>query len=236
LKKYFKFGVYKLLFVLFLFTQTSCDRSVVKGDVLSEGIIEYDITYPVLDTGLLGVNMLPSIMTLTFKNDRYKVEISSAMGTISMGFISDGSAEKLDYYLKIINQRFISRFNSKGIRHLNQRFPAYNLVPADTMKEIAGYDCKGYKVHYFSNFAPDHMVYFTDNIRIKNPNWCTPYPKISGILFSYRMQYEGLVMHLEARKVKAIEVKDSDFNLPTDYKVIANPQIVRRLEELFSSI
>lgn len=185
---------------------------------------------------MLGVNMLPTDMTLLFKGDKYKVEINSGLNTIKMGFVSDGSQKKLDYFLKIINQRFISRFNAKGIRHLNQRFPAYRLIPTENQRIIAGYTCREYRVHFFSNFAPDYTLYAAENINIKDPNWCTPYPKVDGLMFSYRLQFEGLVMHLEARKVIKKLVKDGEFSLPTDHKIITNPQIVRRMEELFSSI
>jgi hypothetical protein len=208
----------------------------VHGDILSEGVIEYDITYPTLDSGLLGANMLPSTMILTFKDDKYKLETGGQYRPISLGFVSDGRSEKLDFFIKIINQRFISRFNKKGIRHLNQRLPPYMTEVLPDTAMIAGYECTGYRINYFSNFAPDYDLYTTPNIKIANPNWCTPYPKIEGVMLQYRLQYEGLVMQLKAVKVKAVKVKDADLDSPKDYKIISNPQIVRRLEELFSSI
>jgi len=105
-----------LLTVLFL---TSCEgekKSVFNENGITEGVINYTVSYPYLDSNDLGLNILPKSMDFTFKNNKYRIESIGGMGLFAAGYVSDNEKLEMDYFLKMISSKFVSRFNEKGVK------------------------------------------------------------------------------------------------------------------------
>jgi hypothetical protein len=200
---------------------------------VSEGSIEFNVTYPYLDSNDIGLNLLPSTMTMVFKNNKYRVESTGGMGLFLTGYVSDNDKKQMDYFLKIISQKFISRYSAKGLKSLHKDFPSYRLETLDSTRTIAGMECYGYKVVYYSNVVGDHYIWATDQIDLVGSNWCNPFPQIPGVMLAYQVQRSGLVINFEASKFTPSKLSDADFKTPLDYKVISNRALIRKMEEAF---
>ena len=196
-------------------------------------MIEYKITYPNLDSNDIGLNLLPQKMIFKFKDNKYRIHSEGGMGLFVTGFISNNEEKKMDYFLKMISAKFVSRFNTKGLKHLHEDFPAYRLDPIDSSRTIAGLHCKGTKVVYYSNVVSDHEIWYTDQIELTEPNWCSPFKNIPGVMMSYQVQRSGLVIRFEADKISQDSIPDSEFRVPLEYKAVSNKKLVRKLEEAF---
>jgi len=221
------------LTVLFL---TSCEgekKSVFNENGITEGVINYTVSYPYLDSNDLGLNILPKSMDFTFKNNKYRIESIGGMGLFAAGYVSDNEKLEMDYFLKMISSKFVSRFNEKGVKKLHKEFPAFRLEKIDSNKTIAGYNCKGLRVVYYSNVVKDHNMWFTTDINNPGVNWCSPFPEIEGVLLEYQIQRDGLVINFVANTVNGDKVDDDKFKIPVNYKVIPNRALVRKMEEAF---
>lgn len=229
--------MYRVIFLLLtIATLTSCEeetKSVFNKNGITEGAINYNVTYPYLDSNDLGLNILPKTMDFSFKNHMYRIESVGGMGLFAAGYVSNNTEKNMDYFLKMISSRFVSRFNVKGVKKLHKEFPAFRLEKIDSSKTIAGYKCSGYKVVYYSNVVQDHNIWFTTDINIPDVNWCSPYAEIEGVLLEYQLQRDGLVINFKANSVSNKKIDDELFSIPVNYKVIPNRALVRKMEEAF---
>ncbi|MCB0481046.1 MAG: hypothetical protein KDC83_06410 [Flavobacteriales bacterium] len=199
----------------------------------TEGMIEYNLTYPFLDTNDIGLNLLPDKMTLIFKDHTYRMESIGGMGLFAAGYVSNMDRRTMDYFLKIVSAKYVSRFTETTIKFFNQDFPAFRSMPVDSTRVIAGYECKGLQIIFYDNPIPDYVIWYTDEINLKNSNWCNPFNSIDGVLMEYMIQSNGLVMKLTAAEVLPETINPEQLRIPTDYKIVSNKVLMRKMEEAF---
>jgi len=69
-------------------------------------------------------------------------------------------------------------------------------------------------------------------IKIKEPNWCTPFKSVPGVLMEYRVERFNVIMHFTAVEVEKSKIKDTEFLVPKKYKEISIDAMEKNLEEL----
>lgn len=216
---------------------TSCSQFKPANNDLTvdQGHIIYDVTYPFLDSNDIGLNLLPSEMTLTFRGDQYKAESIGGMGLFAAGFVSNNKDKTMDYFMKVISAKYVSRFTEKGVKRFHNNFPSYRLVDLDTSRVIAGVDCKGTQIIFYNNIVSDYIIWHTDEINIKNFNWCSPFPAVPGVLMEYQLQQEGLVLKMTANRIERDSVGIDHFKIPLDFDIVSNQTLTRKMKEAFMS-
>ena len=234
LTKYFSWISLSLVVGILLF---SCSQNTESEDwnTMQQGHIIYDISYPYLDSNDIGLNLLPSEMTLTFKGDQYKAESVGGMGLFAAGFISNNKEKTMDYTMKIISAKYASRFTEKGIKRFHSDFPSYRLVELDSTRTIAGLECNATQVLFYNNVISDYIIWHTQQIQLKNSNWCSPFPAIPGVLMEYQVQQQGLVLKMKAKTIEADSVTLDHFKVPLDFKIVSNQTLTRKMKEAFMS-
>lgn len=216
-----------LLAYYFLFS----DHSFAGPDI-SEGVIEYDISYPKLDPNSMMVAGMPDKAFLRFKNNNTSNEMSGMMGLISISYITNHASKLIEQRLTLINKKYASNINAEDLKRLNESY-IEKVTETGGTKEIAGYKCNEASVKLLDGTSVN--VYFTDDIEIEDANWSNPYRAINGVLMDFTMERYGVSMHLTATSVKAEKCEDELFKLPADsseYKLIEFAELEKILEEL----
>ena len=77
-------------------------------------------------------------------------------------------------------------------------------------------------------------VYYTPDIGTENSNALTPYKELKGMPLDYRVLRLGLEMHFIATCVKSEEIKDSEFDVPSYYKILNRPEFDKEFNRLFA--
>ena len=101
----------------------------------------------------------------------------------------------------------------------------FKITEVDGTKMIAGYKCKKAMAKSIDGKAPDVELYYTNDIKLDDPNWATPFKGIDGVLMQYRISKYGFYMEFTAQKVEPEKVDDQLFIMPADYKIISKQQI-----------
>ena len=205
------------------------DKGILGGKNISEGVIEYDITYPKMDPNDMMVGGLPNKAYLRFKNNNMVNDMSGMMGLISITYISkqDKSAAQT---LTLFNNRYLADISSDDMKRINADY-VQKVEEGKNSQTIAGFKCKE-AIATLKNGEMLH-VYYTNEISISNPNWSNPFTKIDGVLMDFEMERYGLAMHLKAKKVLAEKVDDNSFVVSeTDYKKISFPELEKILAGL----
>ncbi|CAG0989477.1 MAG: hypothetical protein HND27_02960 [Bacteroidetes bacterium] len=200
----------------------------------SEGVIEFEVTYPKMDPSHFMLDFLPKSMEQRFKNNTFITELSAGMGMFRTCFIIDCNDKKFTHFVKLINKKYILTLNEEGVNEMNQIMPTYIVTPSSETKEIAGYLCKKATVTV-ENSGEVFDIFYTDEIDIDEPNWATQYSEIKGVLMEYQLEKYGLCMRITAKNVSFGSVEDNSLKQPEGYQHVSIDRMDKEMEEIFES-
>ncbi len=187
-----------------------------------EGIITYDITYPKPAADPFDQQMMPGEMTMKFKNNKSATKLNFGMGFIQMTYLSDSENKSITELNKFMGKKRAFVSYEKDLPYLLKDVPPYTvefIKQKDTL--IATYNCKKAIVHVKSATPYDFVAYYTEDIQITEPNWCTPFKEIKGVLMEYQVEQYNIIMRFTAKTVELIEQDDADFTMPADFKLVS---------------
>ncbi|MFH1004917.1 MAG: hypothetical protein V1781_05420 [Bacteroidota bacterium] len=216
---------------IFLYQNGIFFKKIIGNNGISEGVIEYDITYPKLDPKNMMVSGMPDKAYLRFKNDNILNDMSGMMGLICITYISNYTDKSVTQALNLIGKKYASNISPDELKQSNESYIA-EITDGKNTQTIAGFKCKE-SIAKLKNGENVH-VYSTDDIMIKNSNWSNPYYKINGVLMDFQIERYGITMHLVCKQVLQQKIDDSIFKISSDssYKKIPFAKLEGILKEL----
>jgi len=211
-----------LIFCSLLYVLTGCNHDLFHSRI-SEGTIEYKII--VLDSANPMAKMAPDKMTMKFKNNQEYAELIAGMGLFETSFINDEPGKKVTQMVRMLNKKWAYIADTAAINKELQHDVQFTITETDVTKMIAGYKCKKAIAKSKDGKNPDVELYYTNDIKLDQPNWATPFKEIDGVLMQYRIAKYGFYMEFTADKVEPDKIEDGTFKLPADYKMISKQQI-----------
>lgn len=206
------------------------------GDVepaVSEGIITYNISYPRPIEDRWMEQLMPTEMEMQFKNNNINTELTFGLGMIKIGYITNTEDKHLHEMLKFMRKRNVSHRSLKEVDDLLKQIPNHKIELLPDTKTIAGFLCNKAIVKVDSPSDPYiYDLWYTEKIKIKEPNWCTPFKSIPGVLMEYRVERFNVIMHFTAIDVEKSEIKDTEFMVPKKYKEISVDAMEENLQKL----
>lgn len=199
-----------------------CDSLYHKS--ISEGVIEFEVTYPETDAGDLMAGILPNEMTLKFKDNKTIGKLSS-MGIFTTSIIAYPDSKKVAQLVRIMTKKYVLMLDSAEVQDLYSELPEMTVHFVDETKEIAGYKCKKAIITFKNDIKEEFSVYYTNDIEIENSNWPTPFHEIDGVLLEYRVRKYNIEMRLTATRVTKSTIDDSEFEIPPDYNKITQEEM-----------
>ncbi len=206
--------------------------SCSKGDVntyTKEGTIKFKITYLKSEKEYPVISLLPTMLTMRFKDDKVILDLEGWLGIFKSSFIKD---EKNNAYtlLKILNKRYLYE-SPEGESYYGISVDSdIKIVFEDNTKEILGFKCKRALVQLPDGTNFD--IYYTPKIRVVNPTVNTPFDKIPGMLLEFNLDMNGIPMRLEAVEFHNEKIPDAAFDIPAEYVNVPRSQ----MDEIFFSI
>ena len=211
-----------------------CGQGLLQEHV-AEGVIEYALTFPDYDPDGLMAGMLPEKTTLTFGSGMQMAELSAGMGVFRTSIVTDNEQKEMDYQLSVLSKKLVSHMGQRDILSFNKEKPAVTFLYTGELDTIAGYPCKKAVALFGSIDRPEIEVWYTDRIRIEDPNWFSPFREIPGVLLRYEMIQFGMRMRLEATTVIPGPVEPTKYALKEGYQKVSPDVLHGELEEVLSS-
>ena len=211
-----------------------CDSLLDDGRV-DEGVIEYQVTYPKLDPSSILAELLPTKMVMKFKDDHYITDLSAGFGMFRMNVINNAEDMEFAQMVKLINDRFVVKYNKENAGQFLKGFPDIEIVETGKKKTIANYECDEAIVTVFADTLETYTIYYTKDIRFDNSNWFTQYAGIDGVLLEYQVERYNLCSRFTANHVLAQEIDNDEFNVPEEYEVIDEEEMNQKMEEIFNN-
>lgn len=212
----------------------SCRTSLL-GDSISEGVIEYAMSFPDYAPDGLMAGMLPERTLLSFNGEHQSVDLSAGMGVFRTSMVVNTTEKRLDYHMSVLGKRMVAALGPKELGLMNRHSQALTIVPTDEIDTIAGYPCRKSIAIYNGVDKPEVELWYTDRISIDDPNWFTPFSEIPGVLLRYEVIQYGIRMRLDAVRVEATDVDPTLFKVRADHEPVAPAVLDHELEQVLST-
>lgn len=215
---------------------SSCSKFGAFDNRVSEGTIEYEVTFPYLDdeVGLLK-SLLPDKMILHFKDDKYVSEMNTVGGMFKNRFISNQDEKLLAHELKVFKKKIVASYDANGVNRLLNTLPTLTIIETNETDTIAGYACKK-AIGIFDQIGmPEMTIYYTDGINIDTPNWCTQFHSIDGVLLQYEVEQFGVRMRFRANSVTPTTVNNEILKKEADYEEVSYEVMETELEQILDT-
>ena len=199
---------------------------------ISEGTIEYAVSYPPGKKDNFMTSMLPAIIKYNFKNNEASVDLEISMGIVSTSLIANLNKKQVTQTLSVMGKKFAVILDTNGVKKMLEKEPKINITFINESKKIAGYNCMKAHVDFEVDSLQDFDIFYTKDINIQDPNWSSPFKDIKGVLMEFRIQKYGVDMILTAKNVIKREIEDGHFELSPDYKMIS----IEEMDKMFTDM
>lgn len=197
---------------------------------ITEGIVDYKTD--VINTEHPLSSFAPSNATVKIKQNKWLVEMST-MGLFNVYFCCDLDKLTLTEMIKYMDIKNACIENDSTLKDENDKYKLTFKETKET-KEIAGFKCKKVVATKVLDPKCSFDVYYTEDIGPENGNALTPYKKLKGTLMDYRIMRLGLEMHFVATSAKKTVVNDSDFEIPSYFKILTRKEFDDEFNTLFA--
>lgn len=226
----FKFLSFLFLLGISVFLMTSCGSGSNNPD---QGVITYEITYPIPFEDKWLERLMPTKMEMQFKGEHLKTELSFAMGMIKIAYLSDQKKKELYELMKFMKKKNYSVRDQGEINLMMTDIPEHKITPGNATKMIAGYTCKNAIVEVHDDSTRYNFeLWYTTELGGENFNWCSPFSPVNGVLMEYQIERFNVAMKFTAQNVELIEFPDEEFIIPDDYKEISFEKMRENIEQL----
>lgn len=230
-KQFYFFQLLTLVF--FSAACSSCNSDRWRGKI-DEGVIQYEVTYPYFTKEGFMASMMPDEALLRFKNDKITSEISQ--GIFKLKFVSDSDKKIYKQQLYFWNKKLATTLSEEEtMEYCEERFPKLTIEHTNETDSIAGYLCHKAIAHFYKDSIPSIVLYFTDDIDIKDPNWYSPFQGIDGVLLQYEVEQFGLRTRFKAINVYKEDIENDIFILEEEYKLVNSTVMHEELTDIFST-
>jgi len=215
---------------------SGCKTGGIFDSRLSEGIIEYDVSYPYMSEDNFMLDFLPTTMTLKFKDNRSVTELSAGFGMFRTNFITNSNEFELNHLVKLYNKKYVAEFDKSTIQEIINEYPDYTIIELNEKQVIAGYQCSKALIVYDDVDTREFYIYYTDEINFQDPNWPTPFAEINGVLMGYEIKQFNITTRLFASNVQEADIEFEEFEVPADYETVPFSRIETEVEEIFDAL
>lgn len=221
-----------LLVVLIIATTTySCkDRG---GKNIDQGEIHYTIEY-MGSTSMMPREVMPRNLIVSFKDDKILFDISSPFGNSGILNLSNPDSEIFDTYISLLSWRYY--YSAKP----GESHPGFEAMEGIEIKKtsrtsvLCGYDCKIAEVTLPPDRSRIYEVWYTTEIKVKNPNIATPFNNIDGVLMKFFFKMGPAEMHFEAETVYKKDIPDKTFERREKYLRVSREEIDKFILKMIS--
>jgi hypothetical protein len=229
--RYVRFSSVLCIVLVIAMSGYSCKEK--GGKYIDQGEIHYDISYK--GNFIVPVEALPQNLVVSFKKSKILFEM---VGLGNSGIVNLANPDKgiYDTYYSFFNvQKYY--YEAKA----GELFPGFasmsdmHIKKTDKTAIICGYNCKSAEV-MVGDDPKVHEIWYTQEIKIKNPNASTPYSEIDGVLLSFFFIMGSSEISFMAETVYNKEIPDELFERRQKYGRVTKEDIEEVMDGIFDQM
>lgn len=209
--------------ILFFF---SCEAPPILKKRISEGKIVYNIKYPEQNASSSIAGVLPSEMVIYFKDNNLKSVMKGAMNFYSIEILSPAKSDSTYTFLRVMDKKvFVASPNTNGV-FIFEQLKGSDIQLIDGLeKEFLGFKCKKALLTMDDKGIAPIEAYYTNMIRVKNPNKNTPFYKVPGVLVEFELLLKNIRCTITAKEISPLKLDDNTFAITPKYKRISEAEM-----------
>ena len=221
-----------VLFIAVIFAMAGYSCKEKRGKNIDEGEIHYNVNY-MGNVGPLPKELLPQNLIVSFKKDKILFEM---LGFGKSGILNLSNPEKgiFDTYFSFLTRKYYYPAES------GELFPGFEAMDGMILKKtsktsvICGYTCKNAQVTFPSDREKVFNIWYTDEIKVRNPNASTPFNQIDGVLLSFFFFLGPSELHFDAETVYNKVIPDKTFDRREKYSRVSRENITKFINQMIS--
>jgi hypothetical protein len=214
----FRYGL--LIAIIVALTANSCKDKGEKD--IDEGEIHYTIEY----SGNVGSmkELMPRNLIVSFKDNKILFEMSTFgnSGILNLSNPEDGI---FDTYISLMTIRYFYAGKAGEVLPGFEAMKGIEVRKTAKSAIICGFNCKSAEVTLPANRNKPFEIWYTNEIKIKDPNASTPFREIDGVLMSFFFILGSAEMHFTAETVFKKDISDKMFERRDKYVRISREDI-----------
>lgn len=198
----------------------SCSKKTARKNI-AEGEITYTIGYDSIPLKY-DKDLLPSVMTIRFKDNNTSNTITGLSGAVSLSFINNVAMQSSITLVKLFNKKlyYLEPFDSTQYSISYSEMPKLSIRLTDETLVLNGYNCKKAIGYFADSTHLQFEIVYTNEIGINRPNAFTPFEAIDGVMLKFKIKLYNQVMSMEAIAIKPVSVPMEEFSIPPDYEQV----------------
>lgn len=193
-----------------------CALGSLTSQAQFEGVITYSIEYIEVPEEIRGMeSMLPSEMTMTFKDENARVE-QEIMGGSQVVVTGEQTFVLMD----MMGQKIAITMTDEEVAKAKEEAeePVYEY--SDETKTIIGIECK--KV-VLTTENGDVVIWYTDEVKVGAT--VDNFEFLDGLPLQYETVQQGMKLRLTAKNILEEDVSDSEFEIPAGYERMTSEEV-----------
>jgi hypothetical protein len=217
--------------VIFAITGFSCKEK--GGKYINQGEIHYNIDY----TGNFGTmpkEVLPKNLIVSFKNNKILFEMISSFGNSGILNLANPDKGIFDTYFSLFTLKYFYAVQP------GEQFPGFEAMQGIVIKKtaktsvICGFNCKNAEVTFPADRNKIYEIWYTEEIKVKNPNTATPFSQIDGVLMSFFFFLGPAELHFDAETVYKKQIPDETFERRDRFIRVSREEIDKFINKMIS--
>jgi Domain of unknown function (DUF4412) len=208
--------------------KTASPKKAVSAEkTMTEGVIIYDLKVEGAEELGMMAAMMPTEMTVRFKGTKSRAEFATGMSeTIAINDSKDDKSAVV--LLDLMGNKYAMKIDAAKIEEQKASRPEYDAVETKDSKVIAGYNCK--KMILINKKNKDEVtVYYTTEIPYLENSFNSEFKMLKGMPMEFASSMNNIKMTVTVREVKKEKVDDTAFNVPSDYKITTQEELMKEL-------
>ena len=222
-----------MLFIVVILAVTGYSCKEKGGKYIDQGEIHYNIDY-IGNFGSVPKEFMPKNLVVSFKNDKILFEMVSGFGNSGILNLSNPEKKIFDTYFSLFNIKYFYAAEP------GELFPGFDAMDGMILKKtskssvICGFNCKNMEVTFPSSREKVYEVWYTNEIKVKNPNASTPFNQIDGVLMSFFFFLGPTELHFNAETVFKKEIPDITFERRDKFIRVSRDDINKFINKMIS--
>jgi len=225
-----RFSRLLLIVTILAITCISCKEK--GGKYIDQGEIHYNIDY-IGNVGTMPKELMPQNLVVSFKKDKILFEMT---GIANSGIINLANPEKgiFDTYFSLFALKYFYSAQPDELFPGFEKMIGIKLRKTSKKSVICGYNCKNAEVIFPSARNKVYDIWYTNEIKIENPNAATPFSEIDGVLMNFFFFVGPVELHFEAETVYKKNIPDEAFERRAKFERVSKEKITELINKMIS--
>jgi hypothetical protein len=225
----FRYGL--LIASILALTGYSCNEHGSRN--INQGEIHYSINY-LGNVSSMPKEIRPKNLIVSFKNDKIVYELISPVGNSGIINISNPTKEIYDTYLSMFTIRYFYPSEPGEVHPGFEAMAGIEIKKTSKSTVICGFNCKNAEVTFPFDRRKVFNIWYTDEIKVKNPNASTPFAEVDGVLMNFFFFMGHSELQFEAENVYRKDIPDLTFERKQKFVKVSREDINKFISKMIN--